>query len=147
MSRDIVGSQKFPKSLPKTYFWEVFGKRGQKSSRKKNYKGRCEKRKLNKVDGLCITYDRLQTACADYLSIQEEIVEIRCNVYLEGLGGDSEYTSDFVCRKKNGTLMVRECVFRKHLTKPMTARLLEESRSYWERHGVIDWGIVTDEEK
>lgn len=115
--------------------------------RKKNYKGRCEKRKLNKVDGLCITYDKLQTACADYLSEQSEIEEIRCNVYLEGLENESEYTSDFVCRKTNGNLIVRECVFRKYLTKPMTARLLEESRSYWERHGVDDWGIVTDEEK
>lgn len=115
--------------------------------RKKNFKGRCEKRKLPKMEGICATYDKVQYATADYLSEQEEITEIRCNVWLEGLDSDTDYTSDFVCVKKNGDLMVRECVFRKYLTKPMTARLLEESRSYWERHGVTDWGIVIDEEK
>ncbi len=43
--------------------------------------------------------------------------------------------------------MVRECVFRKHLTKPMTAKLLDESRNYWRRRGVTDWGIVVDKKK
>lgn len=115
--------------------------------RKRNYKGRCEKRKIPKVDGICATYDKVQSATVDYLALQGEIEEIRCNVWLEGLGLDTEYMSDFVCVKKSGDLMVRECVFRKYLTKPLTARLLEESRSYWERHGVTDWGIVIDEEE
>ena len=40
-----------------------------------------------------------------------DIAEIRCNVWLEGLEmGD--YTSDFVCIKADGDLLVRECVFR-----------------------------------
>ena len=43
--------------------------------------------------------------------------------------------------------MIRECVFRKHLTKPMTAKLLDESRNYWRRRGVTDWGIVVDKKK
>ena len=43
--------------------------------------------------------------------------------------------------------MVRECVFRKFLTKPMTVRLLDTSREYWLRHGISDWGIVIDEER
>lgn len=115
--------------------------------RKKNFKGRCEKRIVPKVEGICATYDKVQYATADYLALQDEITEIRCNVWLEGLGLDTEYMSDFVCVKRNGDLLVRECVFRKYLTKPMTARLLEESRSYWEKHGVADWGIVIDEEE
>ncbi len=42
--------------------------------------------------------------------------------------------------------MVRECVFRKFLMKPMTVKLLDASREYWLRHGVMDWGVVIDEE-
>lgn len=115
--------------------------------RKKGFKGRCEKRMIPKCKEVCKTFDKVQYAAADYLSAQEEISEIRCNVWLEGLGLDTEYTSDFVCTRKDGDLMVRECVFRKYLTKPMTARLLEESRNYWAKHGVTDWGIVIDEKK
>lgn len=74
------------------------------------------------------------------------MTEFRCNVHMEGLV-EGEYTSDFVCTKKDGELMVRECVYRVRLTKPMTIRLLEASRQYWLRHGVPDWGIVIDEEK
>ena len=42
-----------------------------------------------------------------------------------------EYTSDFVCTKADGDLMVRECVFRKFLMKPLTVKLLDASRDYW----------------
>ena len=42
--------------------------------------------------------------------------------------------------------MVRECVFRKFLKKPMTVKLLDASRDYWLNHGVSDWGLVIDEE-
>ena len=54
------------------------------------------------------------------------------------------YTSDFVCIKTNGDWMVRECVYRKFLMKPMTVKLLDISRDYWLRHGVTDWGVVID---
>ena len=40
--------------------------------------------------------------------------------------------------------MVRECVYRKVLTKPMTVRLLDASREYWLRHGVSDWAVVVE---
>lgn len=113
--------------------------------RKKEQKNRCEKRVIPKCQEICKTYDKVQYACADYLSGLEEVTQIRCNVWLEGLGLDKDYTSDFVCTKENGDLMVRECVFRRMLTKPLTAKLLEASRRYWERHGVMDWGLVIDE--
>lgn len=114
--------------------------------RKKNFKGRCEKRALPKCHGVCRTYDAIQYAYADILQADNVIAEIRCNVLLDGLA-EGEYTTDFVCVKSNGDLMVRECVFRRFLTKPMTVNLLDASREFWLKHGVSDWGLVIDEEK
>lgn len=112
--------------------------------RKKNFKGRCEKRKVEKCSEVCRTYDAIQYAYADLLQASDEIAEIKCNYPLDGLD-IGEYTSDFVCVKAGGDLMVRECVFRKFLLKPMTVKLLDASREYWLRHGVTDWGVVIDE--
>lgn len=120
--------------------------KGNRTVRRKNYKGRCEKRVLGKSTEVCRLYDEIQALYANRLQDCEEIKEIRCNVLLEGLEvGD--YTSDFVCVKSDGDLMVRECVYRKFLTKPMTVKLLDASRNYWLNHGVTDWGLVIDEEK
>lgn len=113
--------------------------------RKKNFKGRCEKRTISKCDEVCRTFDSIQYAYADILQASEDIKEIRCNVPLDGLP-DGEYTSDFVCTKTNGDLLVRECVERRFLTKPMTVKLLDASRLYWLRRGVTDWGLVVNEE-
>ena len=107
--------------------------------RKKNFKGRCEKRKISKCAEVCRTYDAIQYAYADLLQASDEVKEIRCNVLLDGLEV-GEYTSDFVCTKTDGDLTVRECVFRKFLMKPLTVKLLDVSREYWLRHGVTDWG-------
>ena len=78
--------------------------------RKKNFKGRCEKRVLGKCVEVCRTYDAIQYAYADLLQASDKIKEIRCNVLLDGLEV-GEYTSDFVCTKADGDLMVRECVY------------------------------------
>ena len=110
--------------------------------RKRNYKGRCEKRSISKCDGVCRTYDAIQHAYADVLQASGDIKEIYCNVPLDG----EEYTSDFVCVKANGDLLVRECVNRKFLTKPLTVKMLDISRSYWLRRGVTDWGLAINEE-
>lgn len=112
--------------------------------RKKNFKGRCEKRVISKCAEVCRTYDTLQYAFVDLLEASDEIREIRCNVPLEGLD-IGEYTTDFVCTKSDGDLMVRECVSRRFLTKPLTVKLLDASRDYWLRRGVTDWGLVIDE--
>ncbi len=113
---------------------------------KKNYKGRCIKLSLTKSKDVLKLYSNIQERCAVLLQEDEEVTEIRCNVPLDGLNvGD--YTSDFVCVKKNKDILVRECVRRCHLTKPMTVKLLDASRNYWLRHGVMDWGIVIDEER
>lgn len=114
--------------------------------RKKNYKGaKVTKRMLSKCEGVCRTYDAIQYAYATLLSQAEGVQSFRVNVLLEGLQ-EGEYTSDFVIVKVDGGLMVRECVSRKHLTKPMTTKLLDASRNYWKSHGVSDWGIVVEKE-
>ena len=111
--------------------------------RKKNYKGRCEKQSLEKFTTICKTYDPIQSAYANILVKNKDVAEVRCNVPLDG-DECGEYMTDFVCVMVNGDLMVRECVSRAHLTKPMTLKLLDSSRTYWLRHGVTDWGIVVD---
>lgn len=114
--------------------------------RKKNFKGRTEKRRLAKCKEVCKTYDAIQYAYAEILSTCPDVTEFRCNVLMEGLQ-EGDYTTDFVCTKQDEDLMVRECVFRKLLEKPMTVKLLEASRTYWLKHGVTDWGLVIDAEK
>ena len=114
--------------------------------RKKAYKGRCEKRKLEKFEGICKTYDPIQYAYADILSAREDVVSVRCNVWLDG-EECSEYMTDFLCTMANGDLMVRECISRKLVTKPQTAALLDLSQTYWKNRGIKDWGLVIDAAK
>lgn len=111
--------------------------------RKKDYKGRCEKRKVTKNEEVCKLYDPIQSSYLDLLEVDDNIVKICCNKELEGLG----YTSDFYCLKRDQELMVRECVSREHLTKPLTTKLLDQSRQYWANKGIADWGVVTNEEE
>lgn len=112
--------------------------------RKMGFKGRCTKKALSKSKEICRTYDPIQGKYAEKLEESPEIQEIRCNVLMEGLE-EGEYTSDFVCIKTNGDLMVRECLQRDRLTKPMNVKLLNASRYYWLKRGA-DWGLVVDAE-
>lgn len=113
---------------------------------KKNYKGRCIKKSVSKSKEVCRTYNDLQLVYLDMLQANEGIAEIRCNIPLDG-DKIGEYNTDFLCVKSDGDLLVRECVFRKHLLKPLTVKLLDASRLYWLNRGVNDWGLVIDEEK
>jgi hypothetical protein len=110
--------------------------------RKKNYKGRCEKRSLSKCKEVCRSYSDIQSRYADKLQSDPEIESFECNVRLD----DTDYTSDFVIQLSSGDIRVRECVQRSHLIKPMTAKLLDLSRDYWLHRGVADWGIVIEKE-
>lgn len=112
--------------------------------RKMGFKGRCTKKALSKSKEICRTYDPIQGKYAEKLEESPEIQEIRCNVLMEGLE-EGEYTSDFVCIMTNGDLMVRECLQRDRLTKPMNVKLLNASRNYWLKRGA-DWGLVVDAE-
>lgn len=118
------------------------------SMKKKSYKGsRCEKRSMSKcADGVARTYNAIESKYAEKLEADPDVKEFRCQVLLDGMEL-GEYCSDFVAVKTDGDLMVRECVFRKHLTKPMTAKMLDASRNYWRRRGVADWGIVVEKKE
>lgn len=89
----------------------------------KGYKRtRCEKRTMSKcADGVARTYNAIESKYAERLESNPNIKEFRCQVLLEGLEL-GEYSSDFVVVKTDGELMVRKCVYRKHLIKPMTAK-------------------------
>ena len=115
--------------------------------RSKNFKGsKCVKMKLSKSDGVVKTFDNIQTAYAQILDKDENIQKIQCNVVLEEVE-TGEFTTDFVCTKLDGDLMIRECVFRKKLSLPRTCKLLDVSREYWLKRGVEDWGIVIEKEE
>lgn len=116
--------------------------------KKKGYKGtRCEKRTMSKcADGVARTYNAIESKYAEKLEAAPDIREFHCQVLLDGLEL-GEYCSDFVAVKVDGDLRVRECVYRKYLIKPMTAKLLDASRDYWMRRGVTDWGIVIEKKE
>lgn len=112
---------------------------------RENIKIRCERRKLSKATDVCRFYSRLQSTFANILQADNNIVEIRTNYMLDGfdLG---RYTSDFVCKTTDGNYIVRECVDRRLLSKPMTIKLLDASREYWYKKGIRDWGIITNKD-
>lgn len=112
--------------------------------RKENYKGRCEKRSVPKCEGICKTYDTLQSRMVDILAEDETVKEIRCNVPM----GDTGYTSDIVCIREDETV-VYECCYRNLIKRPTTARLLQQSREFWLEHGVKeeDWRLAVDAKK
>ena len=112
---------------------------------KNNPKTRCIKLNLSKSSDVCRCYSELQSKYARILEARDDVELFTCNMPLNGLAMGN-YTSDFFVRRTDGTLMIRECVNRNHLTKPMTVRLLDASRDYWNRRGVTDWGIVLEKE-
>ena len=109
-------------------------------------KDRCTKKRIEKCQEIARLYNKIAVAYADILEADDEIQTITCNVPMEGLPV-GEYTSDFVCIKTDGSYMVRECVWRKKLLSPRTAKLLDASREYWLKRGVQDWGVVIEKEE
>lgn len=87
--------------------------------RSATYKGRCIKKKLKKSEEVIKLYDHLQVIYADILDSDPNISPITVNYFLQDLP-EGEYTSDFVCTKTSGELMVRECVYKNKLTLPRT---------------------------
>lgn len=146
----------FPKSVPKFAIFPEIGKitpfsgnREKKeclSMMRKNPKCKCEKRSVTKAASVCRLYSKLQSAYLDILQKMDSIETIQCNVPLDGLSVGA-YTSDFLCKCKDGSFLVRECVERKFLAKPMTIALLDASRDFWTKRGISNWGIVTNQEK
>lgn len=96
-----------------------------------------------KSETVCRLYDDLQISFLKNLEADDDVISIQTNAPLD----DLDFTSDFLCRRANGDYKIRECVYRKYLTKPLTAEQLDLSRMYWAKHGVVDWGVVIDAEK
>ena len=113
--------------------------------KKINYKGRCEKRKVSKCEDICRTYSKIQSAMVDILENDDEVASFECNVRVIGVAEDL-YSTDFVIKKADGSIMVRECAWRFNLNKPSYAKLLDISRNYWLSKGIEDWGIVIEKE-
>ncbi len=115
--------------------------------RNSNTRARCNKKQLTKAKGVVRTYNDLQDKFADMLQTDDNIKEFICNYPLTDFSiADGKYTTDFYCTATEGGVLVYECCFRKHITKPLTAKLLDESRNYWLKRGV-DWRLVIDAEK
>ncbi len=103
------------------------------------------KKKLTKCQSVFNAYNDIQYSYGIALDKNNDIVDIKCNVKLTGCSEGEHYTTDFYCVKSNGEVMVRECVDKNKLLKPMVVKLLDISRNYWMSKGVIDWGIVLGE--
>ena len=103
-------------------------------------KDRCIKISYCKCEEVVKTYDKVQAAYAKVLEDDEGIKSFACNVPLDG----TEFTTDYVGIKTDGDYVVRECTYRNKLLLPRTAKLLDMSRVYWARRGVVDWAIVVE---
>ena len=106
---------------------------------KRNFKGRCFKKKVSKCKDVARTYSELAFRYLDVLENNDDIISFLCNVQIT-----DEYVTDFVITKKDGTIIVRECIERDKISKPMTIRLLDLSYNHWKNCGIDDWGLVTN---
>jgi len=108
---------------------------------------KCIRVSSDKSSGVCRCYSDLQLRYLEKLDKDNDVKEVRLNVKLQDLDIEDTYSTDFVMTLKDGTTRIRECVLRKHLTKPLTIKLLDVSRVCWLSRGYSDWGIVIDENK
>ena len=76
----------------------------------RNIKTRCKtiKKRLNKCKNIFYAFNDIQFRYGLELELNEDIVEIKPNVKLTNFELGDHYSSDFLCVKKNGQLMVRE---------------------------------------
>lgn len=89
------------------------------------------KKALNKCKRF-IAYNEVQWAYADTLATNEDIVEIQCNVKLNGFPLGDTFSSDFVCVKKDRTLLVIETIKKKWGLKTAKEWLRQEySRGFY----------------
>ena len=111
-----------------------------------NSRSKTIKKKLNKCKNIFFAYSNLQFTYGNILDSSSEVIEIKCNVKLVECDLGDNYTTDFVCTKLDGSLMVVECIEKDKLLKPLTCKMLDTSRNYWLSKGVEDWRLVVGEE-
>lgn len=104
------------------------------------------KKKLSKCRLIFFAYNDLQYKYGCQLDEDSQIAEIKCNVPIDECELGDSYTTDFYCIKGNGDIIVRECVYKDKLLKPLTIKMLDASRNYWLSKGITDWGIVLNED-
>ena len=102
------------------------------------------KRKLSKCNKVFVAFNELQLKYGETLESNEEILDIKSNVELTNFELGDNFTTDFLCTKRDGEMLVRECVYRKNLLKPAVIKMLDASRNYWKSRGIDNWGIVLD---
>jgi len=112
--------------------------------RNTNTRSKTLKRRIKKSEKIFHAYSEIQWKYVDLLESNDDVVEIRFNVKLAGCELGDNYTSDFVCVKTDGQLMIRECVLKRIFLRPLNVKLLDASRNYWLSRGCKDWGIVLD---
>ena len=105
------------------------------------------KKKLKKSKTTFNAYNELQYRYGIKLDDNPDILEIQANIKLVDCPQGDCYSTDFYCVKTTGEPMVRECVYKDKLLKPMTIKLLDISRNYWLSKGITDWGIVISEKE
>lgn len=99
-------------------------------------------RSLKKCKKRFIAYNDTQWKYSYALEEDESIVDIIPNIKLLGLELGDNYTSDFLCSKKDKSLLVIECVDIRYILKPLTCKMLDASREYWLKKGVTDFRLV-----
>ena len=92
--------------------------------RNKNTHSLTIKGKLNKKKGVFVAFNQLQFKYGQLLDKDDEIVEIQANYSLKDFSFGNNYTSDFVCKKSNGELKIRGCIYRKNIMKFITSTFI-----------------------
>ncbi len=71
--------------------------------RRKGYRGvGCVKRSLSKCEGICRTYDRIQTTFASSLQEDEDVMTFQCNVLIDsGEENAQMYSLTVLCNVVN----------------------------------------------
>ena len=83
---------------------------------------KCIRVSSDKSSGVCRCYSDLQLRYLEKLDKDNDVKEVRLNVKLQDLDIEGTYSTDFVITLKDETTRIRECVLRKHLTKPLTIK-------------------------
>ncbi len=102
------------------------------------------KSRLPKCVNVFYAFSELQQKYGEQLSRRSDVSEFKANIKLEGFPLGDSYTTDFIITTNDGKTLIRECVYKDKLLKPMTIKLLDASREYWLSRGFKNWGIVID---
>ena len=95
------------------------------------------------VNGVCKLYSSLQRKLAERFENDDSVETYEANVKVDELPIDGTFTTDFLVKFNDGSLKAYECILRRHLTKPMSMKLLSLSRTHWIKKGV-GFAIATE---